>query len=311
MSKFKRLNIISPISRGWSTAILIERAGNQFGLDTQIFYYSRDITTKGVFPALGAIRGRQAITLILKGDELSDSYIKQLPRPLICWNFDFEREPDYKFARDSFDLYLTICPFFSATQSNMKWLPQGTDSSIFSAIKGQKKLYDLSFIGSPKAPRRKILEFLQDRFPLLKIKVWGEGWGTDLIKPAYYDDFNLAVAQSRMCLAINRYDDFPCYESTFSQRLYMLAACQGFVLAENIPGIDEFFKINPPEEAEVIVWDSLKELLDILTPLAPNLNDEAQRAFREQMGKRARKRVLTEHTYAHRLEKILQWAEEL
>jgi len=311
MSKFKRLNIISPISRGWSTAILIERAGNQFGLDTQIFYYSRDITTKGVFPALGAIRGRKAITLLLKGDGLSDSYLKQLPRPLICWNFDFEKEPDYLFVRDTFDLYLTICPFFATAQSNIRWLPQGTDPSIFFPVKGQKKLYDISFIGSPKAPRRITIDFLKIYLPDLKIKVWGEGWNNELIKPAYYRDFNLAVAQSKICLAINRYDDIPCYESTFSQRLYMLAACEGFILAENIPGIDQFFKINPPEEAEVIAWDNLKELTTLIQHLQPNLQNDQQEAFREKMGKRARKRILKEHTYAHRLEQIIEWAKEL
>lgn len=296
----KILNIISPISIGWSTAALLERAGRD--LDTKIFYY---IPGEGALPLLGPGRRKKAITLVLKGNGLSDRYLQKLPRPLVCWNFDFEREPDYQFIKASYDLYLTICPYF-VTQLNMRWLPQGTDPTVFFPVK-QKKFWDISFIGSPKPPRRKIIHFLREKFPFLKIKIWGEDWNDTLIKPAYYENFNIAVAQSKICLAINRYDNIPCYESTFSQRLYMLAACGAIILAENIPGLDKFFKTDSLEEAEMLSWENLEELTVIIQTMTQYAHDEAIKA----LGKRARRRAIEDHTYKHRLGTLLKWAEEL
>ena len=73
-----------------------------------------------------------------------------------------------------------------------------------------------------------------------------------------------------------------------SVRLFEAAACGTPIISDSWPGLDEFF--TPGEE--ILVVKNSTEVVEILHTMSP---DEAR-----QIGERARKRVLGEHTAAHR-----------
>ncbi len=82
-----------------------------------------------------------------------------------------------------------------------------------------------------------------------------------------------------------------------SVRLFEAAACGTPIVSDSWPGLDEFF--TPGEE--ILIAKNSREVVDILRKISP---DEAR-----QIGERARKRVLAEHTAAHRaaeLETLIQ-----
>ncbi|MFL6538728.1 MAG: glycosyltransferase [Chthoniobacterales bacterium] len=82
-----------------------------------------------------------------------------------------------------------------------------------------------------------------------------------------------------------------------SVRLFEAAACGTPIISDSWPGLGDFFT---PEE-EILVVKNSREVIEILRKMSP---DEAR-----QIGERARKRVLAEHTAAHRaaeLEELIQ-----
>ena len=73
-----------------------------------------------------------------------------------------------------------------------------------------------------------------------------------------------------------------------SVRLFEAAACGTPIISDSWRGLDEFFTPNE----EILIVKNSREVIEILRKMSP---DEAR-----QIGERARKRVLAEHTAAHR-----------
>jgi spore maturation protein CgeB len=84
-----------------------------------------------------------------------------------------------------------------------------------------------------------------------------------------------------------------------SVRLFEAAACGVPIISDRWPGINEFF--TPGEE--ILIADSPDQTLEYLT-------DMTQKE-RNEIGRRARRRVLTEHSAARRTELLEQYALEL
>jgi spore maturation protein CgeB len=77
-----------------------------------------------------------------------------------------------------------------------------------------------------------------------------------------------------------------------SVRLFEAAACGCPLISDEWPGLSEIFEVN----RELLIGKSTEEVLDILTDLPDH--------ERLQIGLRARRRVLREHTADHRARQL-------
>ncbi len=302
---FDKINIITPISQGWSTSALIANSAKKIGLSDLTIQYDRNYHTTFYLPHQ---RYKNSFTLIIKGDGIPT--INSLPQPVVCWNFDFDKPPDKELVK-AVDLYLTICPEF-VTEPNMKWLPQATDLSFFHHIPNAKQLYDVSFIGSPKPPRPEIIKELRSKLnPIYSIIVRGEEWPQSIIsesnwtKPAYYDTFNLIASQSKINLNFTQYSNFPTPSKTLSQRIFMLAACKSFIMCEKTPGLDYFFNCNENAELFPVDFNNITTLAKEVIPFY--LKEDRHRRI---IAERAYKKVLNYHLYEHRLLEMIKMINE-
>jgi spore maturation protein CgeB len=80
-------------------------------------------------------------------------------------------------------------------------------------------------------------------------------------------------------------------------RTFEIGACQGFQLVDKVPGLEDFFA----EGTEIATFSSEDELLEKVSYYLEHP------ALRERMADRAREKVLSRHTYYHRMEKILDY----
>lgn len=163
----------------------------------------------------------------------------------------------------------------------------------------------LSFVGAGYNNRRHIFSKLAD----LDIKLWGSEWpdmlpfktmvqreGARVNVDEYTKIFsgtevNINLHSSHERDGIDPTGDF------VNPRTFELASCEAFQLVDRRSLLADLFEAGK----EVIVFDSLSELREQIDFYLKN--PEA----RKEIVKNARERVLKEHTYAHRLETILEY----
>lgn len=90
--------------------------------------------------------------------------------------------------------------------------------------------------------------------------------------------------------------------STVNQRLFDVPAVGGFLLTDNQPEVAELFEVG--HSKEMLTYDSAEELADCAAFYARHALE------RRQMADKARARVLSEHTYRHRLARLVQTMRE-
>lgn len=162
---------------------------------------------------------------------------------------------------------------------------------------------DLSYLGTYAADRQsKLMQLLGGTAALLpqrKFIVAGPQYPEDLvwpvnvgrmihIAPAEHPSF---YSSSRFTLNLTRGDMVAAGYSP-SVRLFEASACGTVILSDCWAGLEEFLK--PGEE--ILLPDNAQDMAEILTEMA----DEE----RVRMGRRARERILAEHTSQHRAEEF-------
>ncbi len=96
--------------------------------------------------------------------------------------------------------------------------------------------------------------------------------------------------------AINLNITVPQIRNSFSHRAFEIPACGGFLLSDYRPEAENFFEIGK----EIVCFKNVKELKDKTRYFIDHPKE------RKAIAERGRKRVLDEHTYKHRLKKIIK-----
>ena len=162
---------------------------------------------------------------------------------------------------------------------------------------------DLSYLGTYAADRQpklmRLLNGAATQLPVCQFLVAGPQYPADTAfaanvrrithlappeHPAFY-------SSSRFTLNLTR-DDMVAAGYSPSVRLFEASACGAAILSDDWPGLDEFLK---PGDEVLLVSDG--------DPVARILRDMPD-ADRERMGKRARERILAEHTSEHRAQQF-------
>jgi len=109
-----------------------------------------------------------------------------------------------------------------------------------------------------------------------------------------FNAFPHAIAAARLNLNVTR-RPHATVDASSTCRLFELAACGAAIVSNPLAGVDRWFE--PDRELRVV--GSCDDAVDVYREL---LADPAQA---EELGRRARERVLDEHTYGHRARRLL------
>jgi spore maturation protein CgeB len=118
-----------------------------------------------------------------------------------------------------------------------------------------------------------------------------------LIGDVPFNVFPQAISAARINLCITRRSHATVYASS-SSRPFELASCAAAIVANPYEGIERWFEPG----SELLVVHDAAEAVAAYRDL---LEDPAQA---EELGRRARERVLDEHTYRHRARRLLELA---
>jgi spore maturation protein CgeB len=198
----------------------------------------------------------------------------------------------------------------------IEYIPIGIDPEVhhpvpLTAEEQQRYGADVCFIGGLSgrfhAARRAMVEYAIENGVNIKVwggyrehfvgspilRVWqGQIWGEEQVKA-------LCAAK----IGLNFHVDHHAGELDrgLNLRAFELAACGVFQLLQRVPSVGEFFE----EGKEIVCFETKEEMLDKIRYYL------AHESERRQIAEAARKRVLREHTWAHRIVHMTQHLEVL
>jgi len=151
-----------------------------------------------------------------------------------------------------------------------------------------------------KATQEYRKELLEELRPF-KIRIYGDrGWmvlldGADNIalfpRLNYYTQLPLLYNGSTVNLNATSFQ----MNSAVNQRVFDVAACEAFLLTDHQADMDELFEVGK----EAVCYHSKEELRDLVGYYLRHQGE------REKIARRARLRVVKQHTYVHRMQKII------
>ena len=186
---------------------------------------------------------------------------------------------------------------------NVHPLYYGVDPDLVAPVEIKKDI-DISFFGYGSEFREEWIEKLIT-IPSLKMAdvkfvVAGAGFDSDLgnakmIGDLSYSEWRQLCCRSKINLNITRWSHANVYASSTS-RPFELAAFGSCIVTQPYNGIEEWFDVGK----EVLVVNSAEEAIGTYKRLLKDNNK------RTDMGKKARERVLKEHTFKHRATEFIR-----
>lgn len=185
---------------------------------------------------------------------------------------------------------------------NIHTLYFAVDPEYFKPIDVEKSI-DISFFGYGSEYRedwmKKMIAEPSKKLTHVNFSVGGRGFGIDmgkanLIGDLSYGAFREFCCKSKICLNITRWSHTEVYASS-TARPFELAGYGACIVSQPYNGINEWFDVGK----ELIMVNSEDEAVETYKWL---LDNEIER---EELGRKARERVLKEHTFYHRANEII------
>ena len=202
---------------------------------------------------------------------------------------------------DGYDLVCVASERFAQTLRAQTSAPvivldQATDPDLFHPDPGPGFAHDIVFVGNSRGVRRKALD---DLLPTHHdLAVYGSGWD-GLIDARHLgashvpnDELRRVYSSASVVLA-DHWDDMREH-GFIANRVYDAVACGAFVISDSVDGIEARFG------GAVRSYESREELAQLLELF---LADPVEREARAVAG---RARVLAEHTFSHRVDRLLE-----
>lgn len=175
-------------------------------------------------------------------------------------------------------------------------LLQCTDEKVMTYEEGYEGQYELLFIGNSRKVFRQILK---DLLPTqYQLSVYGRGWDEYPVKEyvvsEYLDNAKIGQAYHDAQILLNdHWEDMKKY-GIISNRIFDALAAGAFIISDDVFGLQETL-------GEAVVTYQNRE--DLNQKIDYYLQQTEEREKRAQMGQRI---VLEKHTFAHRVESILE-----
>lgn len=241
--------------------------------------------------------------------------LRPLGVPIVFWFVeDFRTLKYWQEVAPLYDHFFTIQQkeFFDELTArgvkNYYYLPQAAFPDFHKPIKfdkKEKKQYsaELSFMGAAYYNRRQSFPRLLD----FDFKIWGTGWDLNTGAGKCVQNQNLRVSEEE-CMKIYNGGkiNLNLHSSTFHEgvnpngdylnpRLFEIASCAAFQLTDQRSLMDDLFV----EGEEIVTFSDIDDLREKIRYYLDNEEE------REAIAKRARERILKDHTFEKRLTEML------
>ncbi len=185
----------------------------------------------------------------------------------------------------------------------------GTDPTVFNPMPVPEQDIDVFFYGFGSEYRRDWMTWMlaepSAQMPAHRFAIRGRGFqmdlgNTELLTNIPFSRLREYCCRSKINLNIVRGAHASVYGSS-SNRPFELAAMECCMVSNPYPGLEDWFEPG----RELFIVQEAGEIVDLYQWL---LKNEAER---RRVGKRARERVLKEHTYQHRAKQLVSMIQEL
>jgi hypothetical protein len=207
---------------------------------------------------------------------------------------------------DASDLVLVASQSFAAqlaarTHTKVEVLDQATDPAVFFPDADPDLAHELAFVGNSRRVRRPIID---DLLPTAHdLAIWGADWepliGTRHLAATHVPNHEVRRIYSSAGIVLNDHWEDMRRHGYASNRLYDAVACGALVLSDRIDGIEERFG------GAVVTYGSREELHELVEHFLAAPDERAAR------GAAGRAIVLGQHTFAHRVDRLLELVGQL
>jgi spore maturation protein CgeB/ubiquinone/menaquinone biosynthesis C-methylase UbiE/Tfp pilus assembly protein PilF len=211
--------------------------------------------------------------------------INLLPMPRAAYLIDTHVSPELRLAMARhFDLVFLaqkaqVEPFRAAGIEYISWLPLACSPALHQ-VGDLERIYDVSYVGSLNAEehgrRQALLEDLAGRFPNHRI---GRFWPEEMAR---------IYAQSRIVLNA-------AYNRDVNMRVFEAMASGALLITDEADGLEDLFQ----DGEHLVIY---RRDADLPGLVARYLDDHAAR---ERIARAGQELVLREHTYAHRVQTLM------
>ena len=267
---------------------------------------------------------RPDLLFVIKGDHLFPDTLNtiknelQIPIIAYVWDNPFYSHsgpyPDeyrkYNFEKGIhlYDYIFVFDPYYVEVikkrgRMNTSYLPLATDPKKYKIIPITKEeerdfAYDICFVGVPDPNRVEILDSLSK----YKLGVFGDGWIKYFLRrgklpPPYYKGKAIGekvikiYRSSKIALNIH----YPEAKEGLNTRTFDILACGACELVDYKKSVSTHFKLG----AEIISYRNLEELHQLVAYYLQNIQEL------KEISEKGRKRILRDHTWHHRVERII------
>jgi spore maturation protein CgeB len=214
-----------------------------------------------------------------------------------------------RFNIDNTPFIDLLCTYSSSTKDvfkkmgykNVLFLPLGADIDKFHiSVPCDEYIVDIGFVGGWRPEREYIFKVINDNFPSLVIEIHGPNWRKmtkdvnlrkRILSDGIYEN-DLAQFFNKTRINMNIIDDtnFPAA----NMRFFEIPISNSLQLSSSCPEMETIFIDNQ----DVIYFNSQNDIINKINFII----DNPQKA--EMIRKNGYKKVLNNHTYDHRVEKI-------
>lgn len=207
----------------------------------------------------------------------------------------------------------SVLYYKSLGYENVFHLPLGTDPNIFFPKK-KRSVYqsDLCFVGAPYPSRIELIQRLvkDTSYHLLLIGKWKEHIHIPKAKKVtvinkwlppekiadYYSNAKIVLNTHRPAFAHFNENSVNVKNESINNRTFDILASKAFTIMEQIPDLQSYFEIG----TEIIAYETEKELLSYIRMYLE------QETARSRIAEKGRNKVLSKHTFTHRIRHFLQ-----
>ena len=176
----------------------------------------------------------------------------------------------------------------------------GVDVEYYKPLAVEKN-FDVTFIGTPKTDRYKLIKFLIDNG--VGVTIFGAGWDKHTDLKEFYrgalskEELVNTINQSKISLSFTKnYEGKPHYKG----RVVEISACRSFLITEYFKGYYDLFSKD-----EIVMFNNEKDLLE---KVKYYLHHEAKR---ESIANRAYKRVLKNYSLEKEIRQAINSLERI
>lgn len=192
-----------------------------------------------------------------------------------------------------YDLFYTNSQYaldnlYSKKETNIKLLPFAASTRLHRPIGNIDKVYDVVIVGHARPERIKIVKKLKKYF---SVGLFGSGWGKEY-KSVYGEDHVKAINSGKIYLSFSK---TVSNYTNVKIGVFEAIACKTCVVTQIFNEMESYFKYG----IDILGYANDDTLVDLI------VFHRDKGKLRNWVATNAYKRLLNEHTWAHRWQKVL------